>query len=296
MRAGWIVGMKQGSESSQGDSVARRGAVSSRAGRWASRALLGITLVVSTGLTLPVAHPEDAGISSVAMRGPGAQMRARVDRARSLAATAPSAEAVAAVDALLVDLRARLWDPAESLDVDTVLATVGELASLRTDLVLGELEPLNGSRRDFLRSVAAEATVGDWRYGVPASVTLAQAILESNWGRSAPGFNFFGLKGTGPAGSLTRRVVEYRHGRRHHVMASFRLYDDPAEAIRDHSELLGTSRHYGRARGAGEDRVAFAQGLQGVYATDPRYAGKLARLIDDQGLARFDVTVATPWR
>lgn len=293
--------MKQGSEWSAAPGAGRGRSVSVfPSSRWIFRGVsvlvLSVGVLASAVLSPPVAHPQDAGVGSAEMRGAGAQVRARVERVTLLAQTAPVGEAVAGVDHLLLDLRSRLWDPGESLDVDTLLGTVAELAALRADLVLGSGAPLNGSRRDFLRSVAGEATIGDWRYGVPASVTLAQAILESNWGRSAPGFNFFGLKGVGPAGSLQRRVVEYRHGRRHHVTASFRLYDDPAEAIRDHSELLGTSRHYARARGAGEDREDFVRGLQGVYATDPRYAGKLSEIVRQQRLDRFDYEGGGPWR
>ena len=51
-----------------------------------------------------------------------------------------------------------------------------------------------------------------------------------------------------------------------------------------------------RGVAAGEDRAAFARGLQGVYATDPRYASKLMRLIDSLHLDGFDVLTAGPWR
>jgi flagellum-specific peptidoglycan hydrolase FlgJ len=146
-----------------------------------------------------------------------------------------------------------------------------------------------------VRSIAGEATWSDWRWGVPASITIAQAILESNWGRSAPGHNLFGLKGTGPAGSAHHRVVEYRRGRRSRPSAPFRLYDEPAQAVRDHGAILGESRRYARARSGGEDIERFAAGLVGVYATDPRYQGKLLRLVALYGLDALDVVTAAPW-
>lgn len=262
------------------------------------RATVVVALLFSSVLALGwpgSASPREASFAGEAMRGPGAALRARIERLRALIGHDPQGVRTGAEE-LLASLRPRLADPDELLGPDTVLAAAREVAGLRADAVLTTLEPLNGTRRDFLRSVAGEATVNDWRWGVPASITLAQSILESSWGRAAPGHNLFGLKGEGPAGSIERRVVEYRRGRRTRPMANFRLYNDAAEAIADHGEIVGTGRRYARARAAGEDAAAFAGGLVGVYATDPRYARKLLRIIDEQHLDRFDLVTPSPWQ
>ena len=55
------------------------------------------------------------------------------------------------------------------------------------------------------------------KYGVPAAVTIAQAIVESGWGGSTPAaqdHNLFGIKGTGPAGGALYPTTEYVNGRR----------------------------------------------------------------------------------
>lgn len=265
------------------------------------RRWLGALLLVVFGLrAVPTAVPSISASSSTrvqgaSQRGPGAALRAPLERAWSLLAEGRAAEVVVEVDRVLLGLKPRVHAPDEVLDAETIREAARDAATLRVEAVLAGFPDLRGSRRDFLRSIAGEATYGDWAQGVPASITLAQAILESSWGNAAPGFNWFGLKGVGPAGSVERRVVEYRHGRRRHTMAAFRLYDDPADAIRDHGEILATRSCYARARAAGDDVEGYARGLVGVYATDPRYADKLMRLITSLSLDRFDWRTGTPW-
>ena len=88
------------------------------------------------------------------------------------------------------------------------------------------------------------------RYGVPAAVTIAQAIDESGWGQSALAIrdhNLFGIKGTGPAGSDALPTREYENGQWVTVTAQFRVYHNVAESIADHSELLATGSSYQHA-------------------------------------------------
>lgn len=215
-------------------------------------------------------------------------VRAKLDRAAANLASGRAHDARAEAEALLADLRLRRVDPDDPLDAETLDDVAREAVSVR-NRALTWVAPLpKGFRGDFLGTVVDGASFADWRDGVPASVTLAQAILESDWGRSAPGHNLFGLKGEGPAGSNVRRVVEYRGGRRRHKMAPFRAYHAPAEAMEDHARILSSSSRYARARAAGDDAEAYARALQGVYATDPRYAKKLGKIIAALDLGRFD--------
>lgn len=258
------------------------------------RKLLPLLLVLVGLFVGASASPHESGSAGAAMRGPGAVARGPLERAKRHLAVGEAAEAQAALDEVLGRLRPRLDDELDLLDRDSVVALAREAAGLRVQLLMEGLPVRSGSQRDFVRSIAGEATISDWAWGVPASITLAQAILESNWGRSAPGFNLFGMKGRGPAGSVRRRVVEYHHGRRSRPWADFRAYDDPSQSVRDHGEMVGSKRYYAKAREAGDDVAGFARGLQGSYATDPRYASKLVRMIADLGLGRFDWHGATP--
>jgi flagellum-specific peptidoglycan hydrolase FlgJ len=148
------------------------------------------------------------------------------------------------------------------------------------------------ARQVFISEVAPGAVAAQRRYGVPASVTIAQAIDESGWGRSslaAKDHNLFGIKGTGPAGSDSLPTQEYEHGQSVTRVAAFRAYHNFAESIDDHGRLLATSGYYGRSMAYGQDPNAFAAALTGVYATDPDYGAKLISLMRQYDLYRYDV-------
>jgi flagellum-specific peptidoglycan hydrolase FlgJ len=226
--------------------------------------------------------------SGASLRGPGAH--ARVQLRRLTEVTAP-AERAAAADALLASLRLRKDNPAELLDAETLDRVAREAVAIRNGALRAE-SPLPGGRRGaFLNRVLDEAVFVDWEQGIPASVTVAQAILESDWGRSAPGHNLFGMKGEGPAGSTRRRVIEWSGGRRRVRTANFRAYENEAQSLADHARVLG-KRRYARARAVAGDTAAYARALTGVYATDPRYHTKLMRVTDSLGLRRYDWSVA----
>ncbi len=144
----------------------------------------------------------------------------------------------------------------------------------------------------FISEVAPGAVAAQRRYGVPASVTIAQAIDESGWGRSSLATrdrNLFGIKGTGPAGSHSLPTQEYEHGQSVTRVAPFRVYHDFAESIDDHGKLLATSEYYRLSMAYRQDPNAFAAALTGVYATDPDYGAKLISLMRQYDLYRYDV-------
>ncbi len=260
------------------------------------RTLAGLSLVAAILFaTVGTASPMDAGTAGQAQRGPGAWLHAKVERAQALVTADPDAARFAA-EGLLAELRQRRTDVTELLDVETIDGVAETVVAIRNRAVLALHPGRAGAGETFIRSVVDGAVWSDWRWGVPTSVTLAQAILESDWGRSAPGNNLFGLKGEGPAGSTLRPVVEYRHGRRTHRSARFRAYADRDQAVKDHGRILGESARYARARSRSEDLAGYARALTGTYATDPRYASKLLRLIEARQLDRFDWTVPPPER
>lgn len=151
------------------------------------------------------------------------------------------------------------------------------------------------SDRDFISAVgdAARGLRGTTR--VPASVTVAQAILESDWGRSRltrQGNNLFGIKAlngaAGPAGVVTLSTWEHVDGADVVVQAPFRAYYSLQQSIDDHARFL-SGRRYAGAIAVADDPRAFAHELQSAgYATDPSYATKLISLMDRYNLYRFD--------
>lgn len=250
--------------------------------------------VVFALLVVPRVHPRahEPGASEAASIG--AHLRGHLETAAAaLLGTVPDVPvALAATESVLVELTDLAHDSTlpegGPLPGDVVAELADEAARLRA-YALAQSPPLpEGFRRDFLTKLAPGALLGDWRYGVPASITLAQAILESGWGKVAPGYNLFGMKGQGTEGSSVHRVVEYQRGKRSVRKASFRRYGSFTESINDHSRLLGTVERYAAARAAGDNVALYARALQGKYATDPRYASKLLDLSSRYGLQRFD--------
>ncbi len=138
------------------------------------------------------------------------------------------------------------------------------------------------AQQAFIEAVAPGAVAAQHRYGVPAAVTIAQAIDESGWGQSqlaAQDHNLFGIKGTGPAGSVPLPTEEYVNGQQVSTSASFRVYHDVAESIDDHGRLLADSGYYQQAMADRQHPNEFAKALTGVYATDPNYGSNLISLM-----------------
>lgn len=162
--------------------------------------------------------------------------------------------------------------------------------------------PGDAAQQAFIKSVVPGAIAAQQRWGVPASVTIAQAIVESGWGQSglaARDHNLFGIKGAGPAGTDKLPTQEFQNGHYVTVTAPFRVYHNVAESINDHGQLLRTSGYYGAAlsawardhSSAGAD--AFANALTGVYATDPQYGSTLITTMHRFNLYQFNSHAAT---
>ena len=142
--------------------------------------------------------------------------------------------------------------------------------------------PETAAQQAFISQVAPGAIAAQSRYGIPAAVTIAQAIDESAWGQSALAIrdnNLFGIKGTGPAGSDVLPTQEFENGQWVTVNAAFRVYHNVAESIADHSQLLATGPSYQHAMADRHLPDAFAADLTGVYATDPQYGSNLIAIM-----------------
>jgi flagellum-specific peptidoglycan hydrolase FlgJ len=156
--------------------------------------------------------------------------------------------------------------------------------------------PGTAAQQAFISLVAPGAIAAQQRYGIPAAVTIAQAIDESGWGQSelaTADHNLFGIKGTGPAGSDMRPTQEYENGTWVTRTAPFRVYRNIAESIADHSQLLATGQAYQHAMAVRHVPDAFAAALTGVYATDPDYGSSLITLMRLYNLYRYDSATPT---
>lgn len=153
----------------------------------------------------------------------------------------------------------------------------------------------NFTRQQFIEKIAPLAIADMKKTGVPASLTIAQAILESGNGNSTltkQANNLFGMKGKGTAGSVTFPTREYVNGQWVTVQAQFRKYNNWSESIADHSNLFlnGVSWNRNLYRGViGSDGITASREVaKAGYATDPDYAEKLISIIQSNNLLKYD--------
>ena len=149
------------------------------------------------------------------------------------------------------------------------------------------LTPTYNSTEDYIAFFKAVAIHEMKLYGIPASITLAQGILESGSGKgrlARVANNHFGIKchdWTGP------RI--YHDDDR--AQECFRKYNDPSQSYRDHSLFLAKRKRYADLfKHKITDYKAWARGLKKAgYATDPQYPKKLISLIERYKLYRYDI-------
>lgn len=140
------------------------------------------------------------------------------------------------------------------------------------------------SKESFIEQIGPIAQADMREFGILASVTIAQAILESGWGRFAPGNNLFGIKGSGQQ----QATQEFVNGKWLQIVDGFRVYNSWHDSIRDHSLLLAGNPRYTKVLNEQDYRSACWGLLHAGYATDPQYADKLIRIIEGSDLTRFD--------
>lgn len=141
----------------------------------------------------------------------------------------------------------------------------------------------------FLNQHSETARTVAKKWGIPASVLLAQAAHESGWGRHVKDNAFFGIKGKSPTGnSVTFKTSEYVDGKKTSVNDSFRAYKNFEEAADDYGRFLTKNSRY-KPCFKTTTAEQFVQALASAgYATDPRYAEKILNIINKNGLTKYD--------
>jgi flagellum-specific peptidoglycan hydrolase FlgJ len=160
-------------------------------------------------------------------------------------------------------------------------------------------------QKAFIKSASDGAERSEQKTGVPASVTIAQAILESGWGEHHMGDanNYFGIKaqedkngkvtfGDVATGFVDKLTKEFKNGKAFTVVAHFRSYKNMADSFLDHGIFLTANTRYLKALDAykkSRDANDYARGLQAAgYATDPDYATTLISLMKKFDLTQFN--------
>jgi hypothetical protein len=131
----------------------------------------------------------------------------------------------------------------------------------------------------FVNSILPAAIEHGQRIGVDPRIIVAQAALESNWGKSAPGNNYFGIKSHGKAGGQTFKTHEVINGKTVAMNDSFRTFNDPADSVAGYADFLTQNKRYKPMLGAKGLEAQLAALGQSGYATDPNYTKKLSSII-----------------
>jgi flagellum-specific peptidoglycan hydrolase FlgJ len=171
--------------------------------------------------------------------------------------------------------------PVKAADAESgaVVLEATTRVKVTTQMVLAYIEKYKSVAKDNME-----------RTGIPASITLGQAILESGAGTgplSVQANNHFGIKchkeWTGPS-------IKYNDDEENEC---FRKYEDPSESFRDHSFFLTSRPRYEPLFQLDkDDYTSWAKGLKAAgYATDPKYPDKLIALIERYHLNQFDAEV-----
>jgi flagellar protein FlgJ len=147
------------------------------------------------------------------------------------------------------------------------------------------------TQQNFIQGLWPQAQEAGQQLGVAPSNLIAQAALETNWGRTLPhdgaghsSNNLFGVKATGSweGASVQAQTTEVTAQGPTSEVAPFRSYADATQSFQDYVSILRNNPRYAAALNTGSDARAFAAGLQrGGYATDPDYARKVSAIANN---------------
>lgn len=150
--------------------------------------------------------------------------------------------------------------------------------------------------KDFVNQFMPYAKQTEGKTGINAIATMAQAALESGWGKAAPGNMFFGVKDTDGINGNEQLLTTTEYSRRpdlkfpvvlkvvpvvrngqkffkYTVKDYFRKYNTPEECFTDHCNFILRNPRYAKAVAVKHDAYQFIDAIAAAgYATDPNYA------------------------
>ena len=170
------------------------------------------------------------------------------------------------------------------IDIRTLLAT---LAALFVWTAVSAQSRIKYTTEEYIARWNKIAVEHQEKYGIPASITLAQGILESNNGNgrlAVEANNHFGIK---CKKNWTGATISHDDDAKGEC---FRKYHSAEESYEDHANYIDTQPRYDSLfRHSETDYKAWARGLKAAgYATDPQYAEKLIRIIEENKLYLYD--------
>jgi flagellar protein FlgJ len=173
-------------------------------------------------------------------------------------------------------------------------------AAVPTTIDAAQTRPPTGSdwkpdsAREFVGDLWPHAKRAADELGTRPELLLAQAALETGWGRHVirgtdgrNSFNLFNIKADSrwQGDRVTTETVEFRDGLMRRERANFRAYESPAESFGDYVEFIKANPRYREALKQAADAPAFARALSAAgYATDPEYSQKINHIMGSERL------------
>lgn len=152
-------------------------------------------------------------------------------------------------------------------------------------------QSLSKSEQDFIKLICHDAQQVALENDLFASVMIAQAVLESDWGRSdlaRAHNNLFGIKGIYYGQSTTLPTQEHHNGQTVTELGTFRKYPTIKESLADYAKVLDQEMYAGVHKRNCDNYKIATQVLSCNYATDPHYQHKLNHLIEAYNLTQYD--------
>lgn len=223
----------------------------------------------------------NAAVSKAGIAGaPSGKWAATTAAARGAAVGAGTTPGAGAMEAAMANAGASAPGVSAEATVSANAATTIPAATASTAGC-----PSSTQQTEFARALWPDAQQAARQLGVSPVTLLAQAALETDWGRKVPqdasgstSNNLFGIKATSgwTGAAVVNSTREFSGGVAGTVKAAFRSYGSAGDCFQDYVDVLKSNPRYLGALGTGNDVQAFGSALQqGGYATDPAYASKL---------------------
>lgn len=189
--------------------------------------------------------------------------------------------------------QAQAASKAEGVDLSKIVETIQLDLSTKQARESAEQVAFK-SPSEFIQALWPHAKAAADQLGVNPKAILAQAALETGWGKfpiakqdGSASYNLFGIKADarwqGERAVVT--TLEYENGVAKKQVAPFRAYDSFEDSFNDYANFLTSSDRYKGALLAGDDVATFAANLQqGGYATDPKYGEKIEGIAESEWL------------
>lgn len=190
----------------------------------------------------------------------------------------------------LADIQNILRQKLQQKNIDAVPSTQ---KSLMQPTEAAEPISLADTPEDFVELMMPYAEKASSKIGVPSELLIAQAALETGWGKyvladknGKSSYNVFNIKADSrwQGDSVSTKTLEYHNGIAQQEQASFRRYKNLQQSFDDYVKFLGESERYQEALNQSDDPKKFIQALQDAgYATDPNYAKKVLTVFNTIG-------------